>query len=329
MPVGQGWNSWVSFKEMAGLYSDADAGAARQGFARVTDGVQLVVDENFYIAPGYGGRNIRAKYPGRRVVDLTLPIETNYEGGWFYLLKHWFGTYLFTPNSPVATVNAHLYQTAAALPLGLYLELSAGNIPTNQVFGLPGCKVNTFEIGLDQDSLLSASFGIIARDCVPGQARVGAPVYPTDKHIKSVHYAPTYAATLASLVGSNIATLQSFKITGNNNLERRFNLGRYTNEPVANDPLSVEVECVADFEDLTHYNKFLAATTGGFSIVLTGDIITGATRNFAQFLATTSIITEAPINLQSRGPITVPLKAQMIGSTPEFQALFYNQQATL
>lgn len=329
MTVGQGFNSWVSVKEMAGAYSLADPGGARQGYARVTDGVSLVVDNNYYIAPGYGGRNIRAKYPGRRMVDLTLPIETNYEGGWLYFLKHFLGSYGFTPNSPVATVNAHLFSDTLTLPTGLYLELSAGDIPTNQVFGLAGCKVNTFEIGLDQDSLLSASFGIIARECTPGQARIAGPTYPTDKHIKSVHYAPTYTPTLATLVGSNIATLQSFKITGNNDLQRRFNLGIYTNEPVPSEPLVIEFEMVADFEDLAHYNKFMASTTGGFSITLTGDIITGATRNMILFSSSTSLITAAPINLQSRGPITIPFTACAIGTVPVFSVLMYNQQATL
>lgn len=331
MAVGQGWNSWVSFKEMAGAYSAADGGGARSGYARVTDGVQLVVDENFYIAPGFGGRNIRAKYPGRRMVDLTLPIETNYEGGWLYLLKHFFGLYAFTPNNPVATVNTHQFYDLATLPTGLYIELSAGDTPTNQVFLLEGCKVNTFEFGLDQDSLLSASFGIIARECKPGTARIASPTYPTDKHIKSVHYNPSYAVNLANLAGSTLATVQSFKITGNNDLQRRFNLGRYTAEPVAVDPLTIEVEIVADFEDLTHYNKFLAATTGGFQIDLTGDIITGATRNLCQFIAIgSSILESAPINLQGRGPITIPFKATIIGaSTPVFSMKFYNQQATL
>ena len=330
MSVGQGWNSWVSFKENSGAYSAADPGGARSGYARVVDGVQLVVDENFYIAPGFGGINIRGKYPGRRMVDLTLPVETNYEGGWLYLLKHFFGGYAYTPNNPVATVNTHIFTDVPALPTGLFIELSAGDIPANQVFLISGCKVNTMELSLDQDSLLAASFGIIARDVTPGTARIAAPTYPTDKHIKSVHYNPSYAASLCTVAGSTIATLQSFKITGNNDLQRRFNLGRYTNEPVRQDPLTLEIEAVADFEDLTHYNKFLANTTGSFEIDLTGDIITGATRNLFQLLATSSLIEAAPVNLQSRGPITVPFKATIIGaSSPVLNTKIYNQQATL
>lgn len=326
MAVGQGWNSWGSVKEIATW--GTVVGGARQGYFRTVDGINVDPNDNLFEAPGNGDRSVRALYPGRRVLTPTIPLETNFEGGWLYFLKHLLGGYSFTVNTPVAGVNLHAFSCAANLPLGLDVELSLGDIPTNQVNLLASLKVNTGEFSLSQDSLLAAQFGCLCRDFVPGTARIAGPTFPADKHIKSVHYNPSYAASLATLAGSNIATLQSFRITFDNKIEGRYNLGRYTAEPVPSKKREITIECVADFEDLTLMNKFLNNTTGGCTITLTGDIITGATRQSIVFTAPTSVLTGAPLSVPNEGPITVPFKARAIGAS-EFSVAIFNAQATL
>lgn len=326
--MASGYNSWVSLLNES-TYG-TDPGGARAGYARiVSDGAQ--VNDNPYQAKGMGTRSVRGLYKGRREIDVPLEIETGYEGVVFLqLMRHALGGYGFAGSTPVAGTNTHTLTAADTLPLGFSMEISKGDIPANDVFLYTGCKVNTMELRMDQDSLMTANFGIIARNEAPDTARIGAPSYPTLRPIKSIHYASL------SVAGSAVAVISNLRIFVDNKLDRFYNLGRFTSEPLPSVPQELIIECEARFDDLTHYNKFLAGTEGSASIVISSATnetppvyITGTTPYSFTVTATTSHLIGDTPKVTGPGVLTVPIRAQFIGANPTASFIIINNQATL
>jgi hypothetical protein len=323
--MASGWNSYVSFKEES-TYG-TDPGGARSGYARiVTDGAQ--VNENFYQAPGMGTRAVRGLYAGMREIDVPLEIETGYEGGWLYLLKHALGGYAFTVNTPVPSANRHTFSAADTLPTGLSIEISKGDIPANKVFLYTGCKVNTLELLIEQDSLMRCNVGLIAREEAPNTTEAAAsPTYPTLRPIKNTHY------TSLTLIGSSVATVTRARIYIDNKLERYYNLGRYTSEPESSEAQEITFEAEARFENLTHYTKFLAGTEGSVDFLMSsvGEAvyITGTTPYRMQLSGATTHMTGDTPKITGAGVIVAPIKGQIIGTNPTCAFVVDNGQATL
>lgn len=319
-PVAQGYKSWVSFKEEVAY--GTDPGGARDGFARiVTEG--LKTDENPFALPGLGGRYVRKLLHGHREVGGDLPVETNFEGGWFYILKHGLGGYAFAVDTPVASANTHTFTPADALPIGLSLEVSKGDIPASDIFLYTGVKVDSFTLAVEAENVMMCTASLICRDEAPGTTRIGAPTFPTDIPTKW-HFQGS-----VTLVGSVVAGLKAFTLQVNNNLERRYNLARLTEEPLPGDDREVTGTATMEYRDNTHLDKYMAETEGAATFVLTSDeIVTGATAYSMSISVTTSHLTAGTPVVTGKGIVELPLEYQCIGSS-EVSIAFVNGQTTL
>lgn len=331
MTAGRGYSSWVSLlKEVT---YGTDPGTTRGGWARLVS-EKIKVDKSYFVAPGLGQRGVRGVLEGVNVIRGQLDVETNFEGGWYGFVNNMMGAYVFQGSTPVATVNTHNYQPSDTVFNSHSMELARGyvgaaGVTTTKVFLYKGLVVNTGSFRLQQDSLMGFSMEVIAQTETPDVTQNAAPTYPTDLPIKNVYYNPSYAATLAIAVGSNVATLQSATINYDNKLGLRPNLSSLTAQPLPTDRREITVDLEADFEDTVIYSKFLNETEGAFQLVLTGPIITGSTRYKVQFDGTTSHMTGDTPNVDGPGYLRQNIKLWLVKSTPEFAMTVVNQQVTL
>ena len=323
MAVGQGWKSWASLKKE--VTYGTDPGGARDGYFRIVPPDSISVDKSYYQSPGAGTLVVRGLHEGVFVCGGDIQAEGNFEGGHLHLLRAGLGGYTFTGSNPVAGMSQHQFDASTG-EFFYSLELSRGDIPANDIFLYTGTMVDVMEFGLQQDQLLGVKATVICRDETPDLARVAAPTYPAELPVKNVYYNPTYATQLAIAVGSNITTLQQGTIRVSNRLERRPNLGKFTAQPIRSNQRECVAELSADFEDLTHYNKFLAETEGAFSLKLTGPIATGASRFDILFASTTSHMTGGTPPIENMGLLRAPINLQFIKDAIEFTVTIHNTQ---
>lgn len=316
----QAYKSWISFKEEATY--DTDPGGARDGYARViTDG--LTAEENPQDYPGLGSRDVRGIYHGHKIVGGDVEPLVTFEGGWLYLLKHAFGDYTFTADDQTTGANKHEFEMLDDLPTGLAIESCKADVPTGDAFLYTGCKVNNLALSLDAEGLLRCVASIIGATETPDGAIIASPTYPADKIVKF-----SYTSNL-TVAGSSI-DVKNFSLAVNNGLERRFLLSRTTKEPLPNAKRILTGSAVAEFEDLTHYNKYKAETEGAFTVVLTSTEMAAGTEPFkiTLYSAASHLIGGTP-TIQGDGVVELPLSWRMIGTSDSLKATIINTQATL
>jgi len=316
MPVGRGYLSYLSAEEEI-AYGVDPAGGNEIHARIVTDGVSL--EENFSEAPGLGTRAQRGgMIHGQREVGGDVVLEGNYEGGWMLLLKHAMGNYAYAVDTPVAGANRHTFSLAETLPAGLTIELSKGDVDTGEVFLYTGCKVDTFGMSLTTEGVLTFTAGLIARNEAPGQtAKDSTPDYPGELPIKW-HYMTTMLVAANDLSSK----LRAFDVTINNNLERRYNMDRFTAEPVPGAMREITGNVTVEFDSDAvaaggSYDDLLNAVTGVLSLVMSSGTlyITGTTPyKFTIGGVTASQITSGSPQVQGPGVMTVQHGFHVLGT---------------
>lgn len=320
MPPGRGVKSWISFEDE--VTYGTEVGTSKE-YLRIRDeSMKLdVVPTEF---PGMSEQVVQI-YNSRDVVGGTISPELHYVG-WGRLLRHIMGGYVYQVDTPVAGANTHTFTMADALPTGFTLEDCKGDIPTNDVFAYKGCKVNQAAFAMEQDDLLRCVMTLIGQSETPDVARFGAPSYPS---YVPILWHNTGRVTQPTIAGSAL-DLKGFSLTINNNLtDDRFLLGKQIKEPIRKGRRVVEGSVTAEFENLTHYNKYKDGTTGTLTIPIESEqIITGATIYSMTINATGCHLTgETPV-VADDGPMDQTLNFKLFASASELTITIVNDDTS-
>src|SRR5678815_4315087 len=149
----------------------------------------------------------------------------------------------------------HAFSLKDDLPVGgLSLEECMAGIPTSaKVMRYTSVKVNKLELALEQGGVLKCTADLIALDentnGGTGWTPVDAtyPVFGTFRPVKFFHQTGPTDSQQIKVAGSTLSgatgSIRNWKLTIDNKLERRFNLSRFTAEPMPNDKRDVLFEC--------------------------------------------------------------------------------------
>ena len=322
MSVGQGYKLYASLREEATY--NVDPGGARDGYIRLISD-NMTCEENVKDLPGQGGRYVRGVYEGNRIAGGTITPESNFEGGLLYLFKHCCGGYVFGVDGG-GEVGAHLhtFTPADALPVGLSMEVSKGDVDPGEVFLYTGSKVDSLAMSWTAEELMGLVATMMSADETAGTTEIGSPSYPLDAPIKY-----NFAGTV-TLLGDAVAAHRGGSMTINNALERRFNMSRITKEPLPGAKRGVEMTIETEFEDLTHYTKYKNATAGSFALAFTSsvNIPTTATPYSLTIVGSTTRLTGSTPVVTSEGVVLVTYGLKLYGSS-EFSISIVNGQTTL
>ncbi len=327
MPVGLGAKAKMTLKEQSVWGTGVFVGARDAHMRVVRD--ETEVDEGTFTSDALGSRTETNVYEGERSAGGQVEPEIGFEGGLLYLLKHVCGGYDFQVGVPVASANTHVFSPKENLPAGLSIEMGMGGIIGDDKMARQiGVKISKLQLILEQNKLLRCVYEPVMQDedtnTTLGHTEVEAFAPPALKPIKFWHYSSL------SVAGTAVAGLRSGTFTIDNDLQRRYNLKRTTEEPIPGRKRKVTFEGVMEFNDLAHYNKFRLGTLGAFSLVITSDVmVTGATPFGITIVGANSRLTAGRHKITDAGIVTAPIECQLVAPTGgEFFISVVNGQAT-
>ena len=294
--VGHGRDSWGSVVEEATYGSSPGTGESY--FEIISESLKQEIEVKS--RRSLRGVSDRKTTLGNKVVGGDLVLDLNFEGMGLFL-KHAMGGYSFSADTPVAGANTHIFTLLDALPMGLSVEVSKGDIPTGDVFLYQGCKVDTLDFDLTSDEIIQLTCGLIAQTETADGAASATPSYPTDLPVEW-----RYSGTL-TLAGTAAIEFEEAKISLANNLRRRFLMHDTTREPDrGTEKRKVTGEATVEFEDLTLYNKYIAGTPGTLALTYTStSFVTGTTPYTIAFSMPNIQLTGLSPIVGGEGPITV------------------------
>lgn len=267
--------SWISLEEEA-TWGTSPGSPGADGYARI-HGESITNDKGIApITSVLGDVGVNRIVEGFNRIGGDVEPEMLYEGVPWVLTKHGMGDVQTAADSPVTGAHTHVFGLGAAsdvLPIGLTVEVKKGDVEAGEVFLYTGGKVSQLVYNFTPEDLLRMAATLVFEDEVAGTAESTAtPTYAADAPVYWFH-----AGTL-TLAGSALP-FKSGTLTINNNIaDDRFNFARTISEPVRNGKRQVTGSVVAEFADLTLYDKYTAFTSGAFSLTFTSEIfIVGST----------------------------------------------------
>lgn len=265
---GSGVDSWASVVEEA-TYGTSP-GAGESYFELVSEDLGMEIPLKY--RKSLRGVSHQTTFQGNKVVGGSLTVEALYEG-FLLFLKHAMGDYAFTIDTPVAGANQHVFTLADALPIGLSVEASKGDIPTGKVFLYQGGKVDELSFALTEEELLALTIGMIFQTETGNTTASGTPSYPGD-HPVLWHHSGTI-----TLAGTAAIDFKAANVKLQNMLSRdRFLMNQTIRSPKRTGRRPVTGDVTIEFDDLTLYDKFVAGTKGAFELMFTSEeFITGTT----------------------------------------------------
>jgi hypothetical protein len=310
--TGLGYNSWASFAEET-VYG-TQVGTDEQYVSIIDEGLgnETSVDPRVSLR----GASHRSMIQGPQKIAGDVSIEMLYEG-LLLPIKHAMGGYAFTADTPVADANQHVFTLDDALPVGLSVEISKGDIPAGDVFLYLGGKVDALDFQFATAETMKLIVSLVAQSETPDGAASGTPTYPADYPVlwREFNSTMTFCGeTISEFIGGNIKL--------ENNLSRdRFLMHNTLRSPLRTDRRNVTGSVKMEFEDLALYNKYIAGTTGVMSLTFnTGYYVTGTTPYSIMFtLPKVQMLPTPTPKVSSPGPIEmdVPFVAMHDGSTTD------------
>lgn len=258
MALGLGINSYIG----VGKETTWGTPVARTRFAElVSEGLRLSRER--VVADSFRGLSKRRVFDGKRMVEGEFQIELMYEQQGL-LWQHLFNTVSPTTGPTQTTVYTHTYAPALALMAGLSVEVERDV----QAFLYEGCKVGRCTIVAEPDKIVKATWGIVGED--ESQVSATSPTYPPEK--------PILHTQLVAKIDDVALDLVSFECIIDNNLfsDRRKLGASLIKEPTRAGMWEVSFSLVADFEDVTVYNKYFNATDFKLNLIGTGATIAGS-----------------------------------------------------
>lgn len=221
--------------------------------------------------------------------DLTFDARTESLGVW---LKHALGGVATAGSGPYT----HTFTPGDLFGKGLTVQVGrpdAGG--TVRPFEYAGCKVNSFSLECSVDEIASVGVSLIGQDEDTGQSLATASYTADDTLFTFVHGALTVA-------GASVP-VESFSLSIENNLQAaRHRVGSAVTTEQRQEALrAVTLSAVADFTDLTVYNRFVSGAEAAVVLSLTSgsDSLT-VTMNCRTDGGTPTVggVEEIPLNLE-------------------------------
>lgn len=196
-------------------------------------------------------RSIKVVRPGTKAASFEIPAEMSYGSHEDFFESMMFGAW--------ATDTLKQGNTKKSFTI----EEGFTDIPAYQT--LTGCIVNTFNLSLRQNSVVTMNFGFIGKSA----STLGATpldATPTAATTSSVFDSYTGAITEG---GSAIATVTDLSLDVNNNLEQVFALFLVDPSYLVSGKARISGRMSCYFADLALANKFLNGTASALVITLT------------------------------------------------------------
>jgi len=172
-----------------------------------------------------------------------------------------------TTSNVDGNVYQHIFEPVNNISDSLSIEVNRGGIP----FRYAGCKVNEFSISSELDAIPIATFGILGQeeyiDTDISPAAASEPTYPDNE--LSVFVEGVFKIDTVE------AEVMSFEVTNANNLkDDKRRLGKASRIKIPrNDLREVTGTMHVEFDDLTHYQKFVNGTEASLELKFTGSLI--------------------------------------------------------
>lgn len=194
-------------------------------------------------------------------VSVSGEVETEMRfQGMELLLKHAMGA-VATVQVGTTTAYDHTFTLTDDLPVGLTFEVDR-DISAFTVFG---GKINTMAMSIENGGFLKSTFGIVGKDMTAGA--ITTPTLPTAGLINFSQGVLSYGGATANVPSA------SFSLNNNLKTDRRFIGSRLIAEPQRSGKIEVTGTFSIEFEDLTKYNDFRAATSRALILTFTGGLI--------------------------------------------------------
>lgn len=204
------------------------------------------------------GRVVTSSWkPGKQTISGSVEMEL-WNADIASLLRHCFGSVSTTGSNP------YYHTFTPGVLTGLSMTMQAGKPDvggTVRPFTWAGCKVSKWELKATAGELAMMSLDVVGMTETTGTALASA-------SYDSALAPFTFANALLSIGGSQVDTVKSVSLTGDSNLTDRFRLGSATSiEYLENGFRDYSGTLTADFEDLTHYNRFINGTEAALVLV--------------------------------------------------------------
>lgn len=195
------------------------------------------------------------------------------------LLKHMFGAIATTGAGPYTHTATPGDLTGDSLTIQMGRPLTTSTV---QAFTYAGCKIKSWRITCATDEIAKLDLDVI------GMSETTATGLAVASYNTS--WSPfTFVEGAVSVAGSNVASVKSVELSGENMVDHRFRLGSGNSlQPLETGLRNYSGTIVTDFDALTHYNLFVNNTPT--TVVLT--FVNGA--NTLTITMNTQFVGETP-----------------------------------
>ncbi|NOS67915.1 MAG: hypothetical protein HOO67_06180 [Candidatus Peribacteraceae bacterium] len=239
-----------------------------------------------------------AKHYAQGKISVAGPLIFEFpEEGAELLLKNAFGSVATAVPGGGTNSREHTFTIADALPTGLTVEIHKDAPGGSPSFIYSGCKVNQLEFAIGLDDRLRCTAQIVGKDVAKGAK--SSETLPTRRPFH-------FADAVCKWAGSQVEVSEA-KITLNNNLdvERRFIGSRLIKEPIrGGSKVAVTFSFTMEFDSITQFDDWRAATKRVLELTFTGEIIEGAIPYKLQLLCNVSRLTKAHPLINDGGRVT-------------------------
>ncbi len=245
MATGFGYNTWVGLA----LETTYGTAATRTSWFRLLS-VDIKEENPTIFKQFLGSNRDRQLVKGKKSVSGSFTFAVPY-GGFGFILKHALGTVNTTGSGPYT----HAFTAAAALPLGMTVEINKDT--KNDLYA--GCRIISFKVTANLEDFMQCEVGIIGQ--VVTNASASTPTFPTDTFI-----AWTDAGTMSIGGSSYSLKMTEFEIT-NEVTEDRYFLGSQLRSEPKRRTGAVKVKAELELDGTTHAAALRANTLADISFV--------------------------------------------------------------
>ena len=215
---------------------------------------------------------------GKRNVagDINLKVMTH---GFGLLFQHMLGTAVITTPGGATVTREHTHTLGSLFPRMLTVQVGRpGTAGVVHPFSYLGCKVANWELSNSLEGFLELALTLDGRDESTAHA-LAATSYPTGNF-------PLHWAGGAITVAGAAFPVREITISGETGNEPdRFNIGPpLKTQPLQESHVAITGSLVADFTDLTAYNRIISGATTSLVATWTGPLI--ETTHFARVVVT-------------------------------------------
>lgn len=180
------------------------------------------------------------------------------------LFKHALGSVATSGSGPYT----HQIDGASSLPTGLTIE--KGFTDVAQYFQYTGCRINTLNMTIPQEGLITGSFSFLCQnETIDTSPLDASPDYPAKDPFVS-YQCSLYEAADVSSFASALGVVTELSFTLENGLrDDQYVLGSRTRYNIPEGRRVVTGTMTLFFEDVTYYNKFINNTQAAIRIVVT------------------------------------------------------------